>query len=316
MEAPPVGLSVAAVARRLGVAPATLRTWDRRYGLGPSSHEAGAHRRYTAADLARLEHMRSLVNAGVPLASAAELARAFEPDPEHLAPVTELRRTSATPTTVEGRPGGGSVVSIPGGTPSARGLARAAQSLDGPACNAIIRETLEQRGVVWTWDHLLVPVMAGVGERWESSGRGVDVEHVLSGSVQAELSARVRRVNSPINARPVILATLEYEMHALPLWALAAALAERNVECRMLGARTPLDALEQATRRIGPGVIFLWSQMESAEQMEPLVELTRIRPAPRVILGGPGWRGEAPAGVERIYDLTGAVARIAGLVGG
>src|SRR5690606_11779925 len=27
------GLAVAAVARRLGVAPATLRTWDRRYGL-------------------------------------------------------------------------------------------------------------------------------------------------------------------------------------------------------------------------------------------------------------------------------------------
>lgn len=31
-------LTVAAVARRLGIAPATLRTWDRRYGLGPSDH--------------------------------------------------------------------------------------------------------------------------------------------------------------------------------------------------------------------------------------------------------------------------------------
>ena len=38
-------LPVAAVARRLGVAPATLRTWDRRYGLGPSVHAPGAHRR-------------------------------------------------------------------------------------------------------------------------------------------------------------------------------------------------------------------------------------------------------------------------------
>jgi len=35
------GLTVAAVARRMGVAPATLRTWDRRYGLGPSVHEPG-----------------------------------------------------------------------------------------------------------------------------------------------------------------------------------------------------------------------------------------------------------------------------------
>lgn len=316
IDASPVGLTVAAVARRLGVAPATLRTWDRRYGVGPSGHEAGAHRRYTAADLARLEHMRSLVHAGVPLAAAAEQALAFEPDPDHLAPVTELRRATAVPATVEGRPGGGSVVSIPGGTPHARGLARAAQSLDGPACSAIIRETLDQRGVVWTWDHLLVPVMAGVGERWEFSGRGVDVEHVLSHAVQQELSARARRIPAPVNSRPVILATLQQELHSLPLWALAAALAERGVECRMLGARTPLDVLEQATRRIGPGVVFLWSQIESTESMEPLSDLTRMRPAPRVILGGPGWCGEAPAGVERIYDLTGAVARITGLVGG
>ena len=34
-------LTVAAVARRLGVAPATLRTWARRYGLGPSDHPPG-----------------------------------------------------------------------------------------------------------------------------------------------------------------------------------------------------------------------------------------------------------------------------------
>ena len=48
------GVTVAEVAHRLGVAPATLRTWDRRYGLGPSDHEAGEHRRYTEEDLARL----------------------------------------------------------------------------------------------------------------------------------------------------------------------------------------------------------------------------------------------------------------------
>src|SRR5687767_913975 len=51
-------LSVAAVARKLGIAPATLRTWDRRYGIGPADHTPGRHRRYSADDLARLELMR------------------------------------------------------------------------------------------------------------------------------------------------------------------------------------------------------------------------------------------------------------------
>ena len=40
-------LTVAAVARRLGVAPATLRTWDRRYGLGPTEHSTGEPVSYT-----------------------------------------------------------------------------------------------------------------------------------------------------------------------------------------------------------------------------------------------------------------------------
>ena len=71
-------LSVAAVARRIGVAPATLRTWARRYGLGPSSHEAGEHRLYGANDLAKLTLMRRLITAGVAPASAAQQALAHK----------------------------------------------------------------------------------------------------------------------------------------------------------------------------------------------------------------------------------------------
>ena len=64
-------LTVAAVARRLGVAPATLRTWDRRYGIGPSQHDSGTHRRYSATDLMRLTAMTRLIVAGVTPKDAA-----------------------------------------------------------------------------------------------------------------------------------------------------------------------------------------------------------------------------------------------------
>src|SRR4051794_36415110 len=79
-DAPEPALTVAAVARRLGVAPATLRTWDRRYDLGPSAHTAGAHRRYTAADVARLTLMRRLTLQGVAPAEAAAIALASPVD--------------------------------------------------------------------------------------------------------------------------------------------------------------------------------------------------------------------------------------------
>ncbi|MCP4743320.1 MAG: MerR family transcriptional regulator, partial [Actinomycetales bacterium] len=141
------GLTVAAVARRLGVAPATLRTWDRRYGLGPSEHRAGAHRRYSAVDLTRLEHMRRLVLAGLPPGDAAREALALDVDPSALASVTELAMGSSSadtstqpisdPTPL--RSGGGQVIPLPGGTPASCGLARAALALDGHACQQIMR---------------------------------------------------------------------------------------------------------------------------------------------------------------------------------
>nr|BFE66710.1 hypothetical protein GCM10020092_000110 [Actinoplanes digitatis] len=68
-------LTAGAVARRLGVAVTTLRTWHQRYGLGPSHHVPGHHRRYTPEDMARLQVMRRLTARGVTPAEAAAWAR-------------------------------------------------------------------------------------------------------------------------------------------------------------------------------------------------------------------------------------------------
>ena len=287
-----VGLSVAAVARRIGVAPATLRTWDRRYGLGPTQHAAGSHRRYSATDIARLEHMRRLVLTGVPPAEAARAA---------------LAGTDLPPDEMSARPGGGQVVSIPGGTPQARGLARAAIALDGDACRQIVAETLDRRGVVWTWDHLIVPVLVGVGQRWAQTGRGIEVEHVLSESIQSVLSSRFARSprQSPAS---VLLACAPNENHSLPLWALAAGLGERRVDVCMLGARTPWEALAQAIKRTRPGGVLVWSQSPATGATEALADLPDLRPEPTILLGGPGWSpGDLPRG-EHVADLTEAIA--------
>ena len=69
---PDAELTVGAVARRLGIAPATLRTWGHRYGLGPSSHTSGKHRRYTSEDVARLDMLRQLMLNGVTVSEAAK----------------------------------------------------------------------------------------------------------------------------------------------------------------------------------------------------------------------------------------------------
>ncbi|MYT26330.1 MerR family transcriptional regulator, partial [Streptomyces sp. SID7760] len=77
----PYRLTTGAVARRLGVSPTTLRSWDRRYGIGPSVREGGRHRRWAPEDIAMLEEMCRLTTSGVPPAEAAgaALSRAGRP---------------------------------------------------------------------------------------------------------------------------------------------------------------------------------------------------------------------------------------------
>jgi DNA-binding transcriptional MerR regulator len=292
------GLTVAAVARRLGIAPATLRTWDRRYGLGPSEHSAGAHRRYSHEDLARLEHMRRLVVSGVtPGEAAAACLTLTEVEP-------------SAPSTA-----GGAVIAMPGASPAARGLARAARALDGESCVRIIRESLDSVGVIVTWESLLAPVLIGIGNAWEANGEGVDVEHILSDSIEFTLATRAREIASPREITGVLLASTDRDDHTLALWAVAAGLAERGIGARMLGRRVPFSALGDAMKRTGPAVVFMWSQIPGSADASDIAQLPDMRPAPTLLIGGKGWVGEVPAGVERVCSLAETVNRIAQVVG-
>lgn len=299
------GLAVAAVARKLGVAPATLRTWARRYGLGPTGHVAGAHRRYSAQDVARLELMRRMVNAGVGPGDAARAARAATVDTTS-APVPAPDGTT--------RAGGGKVISLPGALPAARGLARAAMTLDGPACVDLLDDGLRRHGVVWTWDNLAAPVLVGVGRRWQATGTGIEVEHVVTESVVAAMSSVTLRERSAHNVRPVLMACADEEQHSLPLFTLAAALAERRVASRVLGARVPHEALMAAVRRTGPAVVLVWSRTDATGDLATLQDLRWLRPSPRLIVAGSGWVGPMPRGAEPVRDLSDALTRICAVV--
>ena len=322
-EAPRPVLTVAAVARRLGVAPATLRTWDRRYGLGPSEHEAGSHRRYTSADVTRLMVMRHLTLEGVAPVEAARVALATAVDEEATVPVTLLSPRQATRRSDVLRPAQRAneddeppaVRDALTLERAARGLSRAATALDPDECRRIVRRHLERHGTADTWQRLVAPVMSAIGQRWEATGEAIEVEHLLTECVVDVMRDVVRGVRTPRNARPVVLAAAEDDLHGLPLHVLAAALAELSISVRLFGVRVPREALAAAVWRIGPSVVLVYAHLPVAD-VSQVSGLPRLRPSPLVLLGGPGWDGTpTPAGVERVADLTAAIERIERAVG-
>jgi DNA-binding transcriptional MerR regulator len=286
-------LTVAAVARRIGVAPATLRTWDRRYGLGPTLHEAGSHRRYSPADLAKLTLMRRLISTGVSPADAAEQAKAYKGTVKIAKLVDDFEQRNEL----------------------VDALHRAATILDKSFIETVLRKDIAEHGVIASWTEVIVPLLVIVGDEWERTGAGIEVEHMLSELLKNIMGEGVPEIKKPKNAQPVLLAAVGEEVHCLALHALAAALAERGIESFFLGARTPLEAIDAMVRRSAPPAIFLWAQLKHNGDEKFFREIPAIRPTPRIILGGPGWNLKDAREVTFVQDLSLACAEIESAVG-
>src|SRR3954454_8428270 len=199
--------TASAVAARLGVAVETLRTWDRRYGLGPGTRGPGGRRRYGEQDLARLLVMRRLVTSGMP---PSEAARRAAGGGGGVPPV------GVDDTLLSGRrsrSGGGRVLAIPRGSTLQHGLARGATALDVDEVDRLLEQTISDVGVARAWDGLLRPVLQAVGDRWARTGEGVEVEYLLSQAAMDVLRRIATRSSrggtSPDASRPVLLASVD-----------------------------------------------------------------------------------------------------------
>ena len=202
------------------------------------------------------------------------------------------------------------MIALPDASPRARGLARAAMSLDTHELGRLLRDAVGSYGVIGTWNTMVLPVLKGLGDRWEATGDGVDVEHAFAEATMGVLRGVTASLYLPRNVRPVLLACADGDHHSLPLHVLAAALSEVEIGCRTLGVGLPAASLVAAIRRTGPAVIFVYARLRVSDPSS-LGDLPRQRPAPRLLVGGPGWDGTAvPAHVGRVDSLRAAVDEV------
>ncbi|MFG3322458.1 MerR family transcriptional regulator [Streptomyces sp. NPDC048171] len=309
------GLTTGEVARRLGVAPTTVRSWDRRYGLGPAAHTGGRHRRWTAADVARLERMCALTATGLPPAEAARLALG------EAAPDTPPRRTAPrSPAPERSRAGTG--MRLGDVRQECKGIARSALRLDAAAVDKLLEDAIEEHGLVAAWTEVIVPTLQAVGRKWETAGeRYVEVEHFLSWHVSGALRRHAPPVVADRPGATTVLACVPAENHTLPLEVLAAALAERGLPVRMFGGALPVESLVAAVRRTGPAAVGLWAQSRTTASRPLAQHVSAIewgvrgaRRKPVVLTLGPGWAGQTSPGLPHPPGLSEAVAVVESVV--
>ena len=271
------------VARHLGIAESTLRSWHRRYGIGPQGSEPGRYRRYGEEDVARLRRMLDLIGLGMLASEAARTVQAGDSEP------VSAERDVAD-------------------------LVAAARLSDTERCRIVLDSVLSRRSVIDAWDEVCRPALIAVDADQRIDPDCMDIEHALSWAVLGALHRVPRPPVSP-DAPLVLLACVEAEHHTLPLAALSAALAGHRIPTRMLGAATPTPSLVRAVRDTVPGAVVVWAQRpDTAGPDTAGPEVVRaLRPySVRLYTAGPGWPVPPPPGVRPLGSLREAVDTLAG----
>lgn len=260
--------SVGAAARAAGITEGRLRTWERRYGIPAPARSSTGRRIYEDADIEVIRRMVSLVASGVPAALAAEAVQsgADHPDAE------------------------GGVALPPDIDPAVALLVARVLEFDEGSARQVVRDLVERLGWSDACAHALFPVLLRLGEGWERGELSTAHEHFFSELLQSEiLAAVVATAEPPEDAPLVLLACAEGELHGLGLAALWLGVKQAGVRTCYLGANVPTDALIRAARETGAAAVCIAATVQTSRPTlaQAAHALARLRPAPRVFVGGP-----------------------------
>lgn len=224
---------IRAVAELTGVSTATLRAWERRYGVPTPSRTASAYRLYGDEDVALIAQMRDLVESGV---APAEAARALR---DHAASAAESV-------------GDGDAYQA-----MCERILDAVQRFDVESVRQEVTRALTLGPAVAIFERTLAPALKRVGELWLDGQITVAQEHILSNILLGRVHQLVELLQPVDASRKVALACFETEEHAIALYGVAMHFAAWGYRSIFLGARTPPDAVARVVSTLGVDVVAL-----------------------------------------------------------
>lgn len=225
---------ISTVSHLTGVSTATLRAWERRYGVPTPARTASAYRLYSDADVAQVRRVSDLVKQGV---SAAEAARSV-------------------------------LVAADTDVPTAAGALDPFASAQARIIDATVRFDpdgleLEAKRVLTLGPGLVIfervigPALRRIGELWNEGVVTVAQEHLASQVMLGTLIDVLRLSQPADSSRRVVLACFADEDHVLGLYGAAMRFASWGFRTMLLGARTPPSAIARVVSSLDPDVIAL-----------------------------------------------------------
>ncbi|MBW3668046.1 MAG: MerR family transcriptional regulator [Actinobacteria bacterium] len=273
-------MRISEVALRTGVNAATLRAWERRYGILRPERTGGGHRVYTMDDVARVRAVAVLVDGGMRPAAAAE-------------------RISAS---VEGP--------APGAVDEVRvRLWDTIDRFDEQGARASLVEAGALLAPPALCDEVLVPVLRRLGEGWRGSPRSIAREHFTSSLVRSYL---VSMLPSAHDRGPTCLAFCpEGEQHDIGLLMATVVVATTGARAVFVGGHTPRASIDVLLEELRPSLVLVAATTRRTAAR--LLTTWRSRRGRHVVAGGGGFRADDEATLRGPVHL-GAYAALPAVV--
>ena len=230
------GLPIAAVEQATGIARATLRIWERRYGFPAPARDSRGERSYPAEQVERLRTIATLI------------ARGHRPG--RLVPLTPDQLSALAAGT------GGAAC----GTPALAEdpVLRALRAHDRQALVRHLEASVRSLGLHGFLTRRLPELNALVGSCWAGGELQVFEEHVYTEAVQQLLRGAIAAQRTTLDARPrVLLATLPEEGHGIGLLMAQAMFGLQGCACTSLGLRVPAGQVVAAAVAFDADIVGL-----------------------------------------------------------
>jgi DNA-binding transcriptional MerR regulator len=262
------------VSSRLDVTASTLRTWERRYNVGPSFRTEGGHRRYTELDIDRVEVMSRLVGRGISARDAARVARALDRDALALALTEEL---NLKPAQLAAEDLGDAVLA-------------AAITSDHSRLSQLLVGLFRQGQVIAAWRDILAPALRRISSEVATGGLDAGAASEASELIVRELHALMAYERMPSTGHTNILFARSLpEVEAIPLLVLEVALVQAGVTTHAVGPELDGRAVASLATRLRPDVLVTWGHPPTPPLRRAMGELEGVTSVIRAL---PAWPKE------------------------
>lgn len=298
--------NIKAVVQATNISPSTLRAWERRYHMCQPQRSESGYRLYSDRDIAVIRWLKAQVEAGMSISHAvAWLQNLMEESGEGQAvmlpdPGGRVQEAS--------QPVALSQLDVQNFAALHKKLLEALLLYNEHDAEHVLSSAFSLYSMEQVGEHVIVPTMVEVGERWHRNEISVTREHYATNYLIQRLSAILRVVPNGYTGPLVWVGCAPGERHEMGVLLLCIYLRRAGFQVRYLGQDLPEDDLVQEALLQKPALIlFSASGVDTAGRLRGVCErLVQIEP-PRPIVGYGG----------RVFNLHPELRdRIAGVFAG